>query len=75
MPPTIDSGLPVENHSRGFRILERLDNTEEHAGARIGLAIVEKAARRMGGTVSTEGDEAGGSAVWGGLVADPNESA
>lgn len=57
-------GVPVEHHSRIFRILERLHNTEEYPGTGIGLAIVEKGTHKMGGQVGVEAESAGGSTFW-----------
>lgn len=68
-------GVPVEHRSKIFRILERLHSTEEYPGTGIGLAIVEKGARRMGGIVGVEDGDTGGSTFWVELPASPEEPA
>lgn len=55
-------GIPVDAHERIFQIFQRLDNRYEGTG--IGLAIVKKAAERMGGSVGLESEPGKGSAFW-----------
>jgi PAS domain S-box-containing protein len=55
-------GIPASAHERIFQIFQRIDNTYEGTG--IGLAIVKKAAERMGGTVGLESEPGKGSTFW-----------
>ncbi|TFW02017.1 PAS domain S-box protein, partial [Oxalobacteraceae bacterium OM1] len=57
-------GIPPEQRARIFRPFERLHGQEEYAGTGIGLAIVDKAARRMGGACGMDGRAEGGSCFW-----------
>jgi signal transduction histidine kinase len=67
-------GIPPEQRTRIFRPFERLHGLEEYAGTGIGLAIVDKAARRMGGACGMECHAEGGSCFWVELpAADPME--
>jgi signal transduction histidine kinase len=47
-------GIPKPMHEKVFGLFERLDNTKEGTG--VGLAMVRKAAERMGGTVSLDSE-------------------
>ena len=47
-------GIPKELQSKVFGMFQRLENT--HEGTGMGLAIVRKAAERMGGKVSVDSD-------------------
>jgi len=47
-------GIPVEYREKIFEVFARLHADEEYPGAGIGLAIVRKAARLMGGDVTVE---------------------
>jgi PAS domain S-box-containing protein len=55
-------GIEMEAHEKIFRIFERLDRAYEGTG--IGLAIVKKAAERMGGSVGVESAPGQGSIFW-----------
>jgi PAS domain S-box-containing protein len=55
-------GIPVEDHSRIFRMFERAH--EAYEGTGIGLTIVRKAAERMGGQVGLESRPGIGSTFW-----------
>jgi signal transduction histidine kinase len=54
-------GIAPEHQDRIFRVLERLHSQEAYPGTGIGLAIVSKGVRRMGGSVSVESAEGLGS--------------
>lgn len=55
-------GIPPGNHEKIFAILQRLSKIYEGTG--IGLAIVKKAAERMGGQVGFESEPDRGSTFW-----------
>jgi len=57
-------GIAAENHERVFRIFERINPTELYEGTGIGLAIVRKAAERMGAKVGFESELGKGSRFW-----------
>ena len=57
-------GIAPEHRERVFQVFERLHSAEEYPGTGIGLAIVRRAAERMGGTAGLEGAPSGGSRVW-----------
>jgi signal transduction histidine kinase len=61
-----DNGIGIEstNLTRIFRIFERVHSTQEYEGTGIGLAIVRKAAERMGGSVGVESEPGTGSKFW-----------
>jgi signal transduction histidine kinase len=52
-------GIPAEHRDRVFGLFQRLHH-EEYPGTGVGLAIVKKGIERMGGRVSIEGPESGG---------------
>lgn len=54
-------GIAPEHRDRIFQVFERLHGQERYPGTGIGLAIVRKAAERMGGTVSVSEAPGGGS--------------
>lgn len=55
-------GIPSSAHAKIFEIFHRLD--PKLAGTGIGLAIVKKAAERMGGTTGVESAPGEGSTFW-----------
>jgi signal transduction histidine kinase len=59
-----DNGIGIEKeaHDKIFEIFERLSKNYEGTG--IGLAVVKKAAERMGGTVGVESEPGKGSTFW-----------
>jgi signal transduction histidine kinase len=66
-------GIEPEAHGKIFEIFERLSKTYEGTG--IGLAIVKKAAERMGGSVGVESAPGKGSTFWLELAPATPESA
>ena len=56
-------GIPEEFHDRIFKVFERLHGDDAYSGTGIGLAIVRRAAERMGGTAGVE-PTPGGSRFW-----------
>lgn len=57
-------GIAPEHHQRIFRIFERLHGVESYPGTGIGLALVQKAAERMGGSCGVDSMPGQGSAFW-----------
>lgn len=57
-------GIPQEARKRIFGMFERLHREDEYPGTGIGLAIVRKAAQRMGGQVGVESQLGKGSRFW-----------
>ena len=57
-------GVPAEHAERIFGVFERLHGQESFAGTGIGLAIVRKAAERMGGSAGVSAAPGGGSTFW-----------
>ena len=57
-------GIKPEHQPRIFGVFERLPGTTQYEGTGIGLAIVRKAAERMGGSVGVESDGFTGSRFW-----------
>jgi signal transduction histidine kinase len=57
-------GIPKEALARLFNLFIRLHPAQNYEGTGIGLAIVRKAAARMGGTVGVESEEGQGSRFW-----------
>jgi signal transduction histidine kinase len=55
-------GIPKDAHQKIFQLFQRLDNKWEGTG--IGLAIVKKAAERMGGKVGVDSEVGNGSTFW-----------
>lgn len=57
-------GIPAAHLQRIFRPFERLHGISEYPGSGIGLAIVNKAAQRMGGNCGVESEAGAGSRFW-----------
>jgi light-regulated signal transduction histidine kinase (bacteriophytochrome) len=57
-------GIAPEYHQRIFRVFERLHGQESYPGTGVGLAIVAKAAERMGGRAGVESALGAGSCFW-----------
>ena len=57
-------GIAPENHKRIFRMFERIHAADEYEGTGIGLAIVRKAAERMGVQAGLESELGEGSRFW-----------
>jgi signal transduction histidine kinase len=57
-------GIAPEYLNRIFGVFERIPNEKNYEGTGIGLAIVRKAAARMGGTVGVESEPGKGSRFW-----------
>lgn len=57
-------GIDPEHHERIFRAFERLHAHNEYPGTGIGLAIVRRAAERMGGRAGLESRAGEGSQFW-----------
>jgi signal transduction histidine kinase len=69
-------GIALEHQERIFGMFERLNSAEEYPGTGMGLAIVRRAAERLGGEVGVESREGEGSRFWIDLpAADPATSA
>jgi signal transduction histidine kinase len=57
-------GIAPEYQSRIFGVFERIPGPRTYEGTGIGLAIVQKAVERMGGTVGVESELGKGSRFW-----------
>ena len=57
-------GIASQHYSLLFRVFERLPAAKAYPGTGIGLAIVQKAAERMGGQVGLESEPGKGSCFW-----------
>jgi signal transduction histidine kinase len=57
-------GIPKDAQVRLFNLFMRLNPADAYEGTGIGLALVRKAAARMGGTVGVESEEGHGSRFW-----------
>jgi signal transduction histidine kinase len=57
-------GIPVADQERIFRPFERLHGQKDYAGHGMGLAIVQRAVERLGGTVGVESEPGKGSRFW-----------
>lgn len=57
-------GINPKYHHRLFQLFERAHNCAQYEGTGIGLAIVRKAAEKMGGKVGVVSDGASGSSFW-----------
>ncbi len=61
-----DNGIGIEpqHRERIFRPFERLHGAQQYPGTGIGLAIVQKGARRLGGRAGVESEPDAGSRFW-----------
>jgi len=57
-------GIDPQYHHRLFAMFERIHPDLPYEGTGVGLAIVKKAAERMGGGVGVESDGENGSRFW-----------
>lgn len=57
-------GIPRDAQERIFGIFQRIHDEKAYPGTGIGLAIVRKAAERMGGTAGVESEPGKGSRFW-----------
>lgn len=57
-------GIAPKDHERIFEIFQRLNSDPQYDGTGIGLAIVRKAAERMGGRCGIDSDAKKGSRFW-----------
>lgn len=57
-------GIRAEHHQRLFGMFERIHPDKRYEGTGIGLAIVRKAAERMGGATGVESEGEKGSRFW-----------
>ncbi len=57
-------GIPEQHRDKLFGMFQRLPSKSKFEGTGIGLAIVRKAAERMGGTVGMEANAPKGSRFW-----------
>jgi signal transduction histidine kinase len=57
-------GIDVADRERIFRPFERLHGQKDYAGHGIGLAIVQRAAERQGGSVGVDSEVGKGSRFW-----------
>jgi signal transduction histidine kinase len=57
-------GIPAEHLNKLFGACQQLHAARRHPGTGIGLALVKKAAERMGGRVGVESEVGKGSRFW-----------
>lgn len=67
-------GIAPEHQSRLFRMFERVHPASVYEGTGVGLAIVRKAAQRMGGDAGIESDGTQGTRAWLQFQACPSEA-
>ena len=65
-------GIAPEHHEKIFGLFQRLHDAQVYPGTGIGLALVRKAAERMGGKAGVESQLGGGSRFWVDLPAGEN---
>src|SRR5207244_343389 len=61
-----DNGIGIEREAQRklFQMFQRIHTGDEYEGTGIGLAIVRRAAERMGGEVGLHSEAGGGSRFW-----------
>jgi two-component system sensor histidine kinase/response regulator len=64
-------GIPPEHHERIFGLFRQLHHDDANHGTGIGLAIVRRAAERMGGKAGVESQPGKGSRFWVDLPVSP----
>ncbi len=57
-------GIAPTHHDRVFKVFERLHSGDQFPGTGIGLAIVQRAVTRMGGTMGLQSELGKGSTFW-----------
>jgi signal transduction histidine kinase len=57
-------GIAPEHRERVFNVFERLHSTDAYEGTGVGLAIVRRAAERMGGAAGLDAAPDGGTRAW-----------
>jgi len=67
-------GIPPRHHAKVFQLFERLHGVADYPGTGVGLALVRKAAMRMGGQCGVESTPGAGSRFWIDFVPDANPS-
>jgi signal transduction histidine kinase len=57
-------GIVAPEKSKLFELFRRLDNARNYEGSGIGLAVVQRTVRKMGGEVGVESESGKGSRFW-----------